>query len=53
MTQIFITQPLLAHYMTTLTIENGRELDTVAQREADDMVEAEGFADALDVGAAI
>lgn len=53
LTQVFITQPLLAHYMTTLAIENAAELDHVAQREEDDMVEAEGFADALDVGAAI
>ena len=49
---VFITQPLLAHYVTTLTIHNADEIDTVRQREQDDFVEAEGFADALDVGGA-
>ena len=49
---VFITQPLLAHYATTLTIHQASELTTVRQREQDDFVEAEGFADALDVGGA-
>jgi len=51
--QVFITQPMLAHYMTTLTLDEATELERVKQRPEDANVEAEGLADALDVGAAI
>ena len=49
---VFIAQPLLAHYVSTLTIHDADHLDAVRQRAQDDFVEAEGFADALDVGGA-
>ena len=50
---IFINQPVLEHYVQTTAILNGEELEQIVQRDRDEMVEAEGFADALDVGAAI
>lgn len=50
---VSITQPILRAYASTVVIENADELDEIVQRSGDDMVEAEGFADALDVGAAI
>ncbi len=50
---IFVSQPVLAHYVTTTMIENPATLMDIQQRSRDEMVEAEGFADALDVGAAI
>lgn len=52
LTQIMLTLPLTAHYAETLTILNGDKITGVAQRDRDDFAEAEGFADALDVGAA-
>ena len=48
----FITQPILAHYVTQTSILNPDELDDILQRGEDKSVEAEGFADALDFGAA-
>jgi uncharacterized membrane protein YjgN (DUF898 family) len=50
---IFISQPILQHYVEETRIINPSALDDIEQRSRDDMVEAEGFADALDVGAAI
>lgn len=50
---IFIVQPILQHYVLNTRILNIDALHDIAQRTGDDMVEAEGFADALDVGAAI
>ncbi len=51
--QVLFAQPLLRHYARQLTIHNAHEIDTASQRPFDPNVEAEGFADALDVGAAI
>ncbi len=48
---IFIKQPILEHYAIVTTVHNAEELEHVVQREGDQMIEAEGFADALDVGA--
>ena len=48
-----VSQPVLREYVQSLTIINPAALDDITQREGDDFVEAEGFADALDVGAAI
>ena len=48
---IFIKQPVLEHYAMVTTVHNAEELAHVEQREGDQMIEAEGFADALDVGA--
>ncbi len=50
---IFISQPVLEHYVQETKILNPSALDDIEQRSRDEMVEAEGFADALDVGAAI
>ncbi len=50
---VFITQPILAHYITSLGVTNAGALNRIAQREAETGVDAEGFADALDVGGAI
>nr|WP_323782048.1 DUF898 family protein [Amylibacter sp.] len=50
---IFIKQPVLEHYVQETRIVNPAALDEIEQRSRDEMVEAEGFADALDVGAAI
>ena len=50
---ILITQPILAYYIEKLEIVNAEGLNRIAQREAETGVDAEGFADALDVGGAI
>lgn len=50
---ILITQPILAHYIEKLEIVNADSLNRIAQREAETGVDAEGFADALDIGGAI
>ncbi len=51
--QVFIFQPILRHYATELVVHNLAELETAAQRAHDSSVDAGGFADALDVGAAM
>lgn len=48
---IFITQPITQHYAEVTRVCNVDGLSKIAQREGDEMIEAEGFADALDVGA--
>jgi uncharacterized membrane protein YjgN (DUF898 family) len=48
---IFISQPILEHFAMETAVHNSEELANVEQREGDEMIEAEGFADALDVGA--
>lgn len=50
---VLITQPMLAHYIETITIQNPEALNRIAQRAAETGIDAEGFADALDVGGAI
>lgn len=50
---IWITQPIIAHYITHIEVVNPEALNAVAQREAETGVDAEGFADALDIGGAI
>lgn len=50
---VFFIQPMIRHYAQETTIHNVAHLNTITQRDADDMIEAEGFADALDIGAAI
>lgn len=49
---VLVTQPILAHYVETLAIEGRSEIEGALQRPEDRMTEAEGLADALDVGAA-
>ena len=48
-----ITQPIIAHYVTTLSAQNIAAVATIAQREADSGADADGFADALDIGGAV
>lgn len=51
--QVFVTLPLARHYVETLKITSAEGLPSVRQRDRDEFTEAEGFADALDLGAAI
>lgn len=51
--QVLILQPILRHYASTITLSGTAEIVSAGQREFDEAVEAGGFADALDVGAAI
>lgn len=51
--QVFVTLPLMRHYSETLTITGVAGLLTIRQTDRDHFAEAEGFAEALDVGAAI
>ena len=50
---LFITQPLWRHYAETLVVLGTDEIDAARQRSRSELVQAEGFADALDLGAAI
>jgi len=50
---VMITQPVIAHAVNNLSVINADHLDTIRQRAADAGADAEGFADALDVGGAI
>jgi len=50
---VFLTMPLLKHYAETMTVTGTERLTRVAQRDRDASAEAEGFAEALDLGAAI
>lgn len=49
----FVTFPLMRHYAQTLVIRHPLDLAAVSQRARDEFAEAEGFAEALDLGAAI
>lgn len=53
MVTALITQPVIAHYASTLQVHNVDALDAIRQRAADTGADAEGFADALDIGGAI
>ena len=50
---VFLTMPLLRHYSQTLTITGVPGLLSIRQTDRDRFAEAEGFAEALDIGAAI
>jgi hypothetical protein len=50
---VFITLPLWRHYAETLTPTGTDNLSALRQRARDEFREAEGFAEALDLGAAI
>ena len=50
---VFVSLPLYEHYSETLVITGSEHLPDVEQRDRDEFSEAEGFAEALDVGAAI
>jgi len=50
---VFVKMPLARHFTETIEIVNAHALSGIGQRARDEFAEAEGFADALDVGAAI
>ncbi len=52
LTLVFITQPLISHFVTTYTVHGKDALAEISQRAGEVGVDAEGFADALDVGGA-
>lgn len=49
----FVILPLMRHFASTLRLEGAGHLSTIGQRARDEAGQAEGFAEALDVGAAI
>ena len=53
MALVFITQPIIAHFITNFTVHNADALNDIQQRAMETDVDAEGFADALDIGGAI
>jgi len=48
----FVAMPILGKFITGTHIVNAEHLDTIQQRVGDDIPDADGFADALDVGGA-
>ena len=50
---VFVTLPIWRHYAETLEIVGTESLHDIRQRARDEHREAEGFAEALDLGAAI
>jgi hypothetical protein len=53
LTNVFITLPVIRHYFSTLTLAPASATSDIRQRPRDEFAEAEGFADALDVGASL
>ena len=49
----WLIQPIIGDIVCTLKIKNHEDLDQITQRAAADGLDGEGFADALDIGAAI
>lgn len=49
---VWIVQPVLAHVVTSISVSNAGALARIRQRAGDTGADAEGFADALDVGGA-
>lgn len=50
---VFVTYPLMRHMAITLRLTRTDGLGKISQRKRDEFAEAEGFAEALDLGAAI
>ncbi len=50
---VFVTLPIWRHYAETLEVIGSESIYTIRQRDRDVHREAEGFAEALDLGAAI
>ncbi len=48
--EVFLTMPVARHFAETTEIIDAEGLTAVGQRDRDDFVEAEGFADALPLG---
>ncbi|MCB1333719.1 MAG: DUF898 family protein [Roseivivax sp.] len=53
LTHAFVTMPVIRHYARTLRLGGTEGLAAIRQRPRDEVVQAEGFAEALDVGASI
>ncbi|WP_299047995.1 DUF898 family protein [uncultured Tateyamaria sp.] len=53
LSMILITQPVIEHAVENVTVFEAEHLDAIRQRAADTGADAEGFADALDVGGAL
>ncbi|MHA7877230.1 DUF898 family protein [Roseivivax sp.] len=51
--QVFVTLPILRHYALHLGVAEPQGLSAVRQRPRDEAHQAEGFAEALDVGASL
>lgn len=49
----FVTMPVARHLASSVHIRNAEALKAITQRPRDEMTHAEGFAEALDVGAAL
>ena len=52
-THVWVTMPVWRHYARHLEITNPEKLTAISQRARDEFEEAEGFAEALDVGASL
>jgi len=50
---VFVTLPLWRHYAETLVVVDAASIHAIRQRDRDQHREAEGFVEALDLGAAI
>jgi hypothetical protein len=53
LTNVFVTLPVMRHYFSNLRLSSAGEITHIRQRPRDEFAEAEGFADALDVGASL
>ncbi len=53
LTNVFVTMPIIRHYAEGLLITGATNLGAIRQRPRDEHTEAEGFAEALDVGASL
>lgn len=51
--QAFVTMPIMRHYTSVLELHGADQIMGIRQRPRDEHIEAEGFAEALDVGASI
>ena len=49
---VLISAPILGHYVDTLWVENAERLEQIRQRTGEHIADADGFADALDIGGA-
>jgi hypothetical protein len=53
LTFVLIKQPIIAHVVDNAALAGAEHLNNIQQREADEGADAEGFADALDLGGGI
>ena len=50
---VLITQPIISHIVDNAALSGAEHLNFIQQREEDEGADAEGFADALDIGGGI